>query len=184
MVNKPSTPAVRAAVAIINSTVNPALCHDAKNVTASRLAEVIERETSISALLEATKTIVENAGHLISAIGLDPFPAEVAALAEATTATQKVLDNITGVQHGMPEGHSAPSHLHAIPVRRTPQTSTLQGTKITRHYKDSRLWSLVRIQQPADCAPEHAPSQSRFGCRRRHRLGAGSKRRISPITII
>jgi hypothetical protein len=50
--NRPrSSIAMRAALAIINSTVNPALRHDASNVTAPRLAEVIERETQVSTLV-------------------------------------------------------------------------------------------------------------------------------------
>jgi hypothetical protein len=100
MTTKPSTPATRAALAIINSTVNPALRHDASNVTAPRLAEVIERETSISALLQATRTMVEKAGGLISAIGTDQFAPEVASLTRATTAAERILNNIMEAQHG------------------------------------------------------------------------------------
>ncbi len=58
MINMSTTPspaAVRAALAIINSTVNPALRHDAVNVNAPHLAQIIERETRLSLLIDALR---------------------------------------------------------------------------------------------------------------------------------
>jgi len=52
---KHSPMARRAALAIINSTVNPALRHKASKVTAPLLAEIIDRETAAPELLEAVK---------------------------------------------------------------------------------------------------------------------------------
>lgn len=49
------TQAMKAALAIINSAVNPALLHDAVNVNAKNLADIIERETSVSVMLEALR---------------------------------------------------------------------------------------------------------------------------------
>jgi hypothetical protein len=50
---KPGPTAIRAAVAIINSTVNPALRYQAVNANSRNLAEIIERETGVSALIAA-----------------------------------------------------------------------------------------------------------------------------------
>jgi hypothetical protein len=93
---------MRAAGAIINSTVNPAQRHDAINVTAPRLAEIIERETSLSTLMETTKTLMEKADGVISAIdlGTGNFEPEVAALSRATTEAEIILKAITEVRHG------------------------------------------------------------------------------------
>jgi hypothetical protein len=102
MVDKPSAPAIRAALAIINSTVNPAMRHDAVNVTAPHLARIIEEQTSIAELLKATKTVIEKSDGVISAIdgATDQFEPEVAALTKATSDAEKILNKITEAQHG------------------------------------------------------------------------------------
>jgi len=100
--SKPSAPATRAALAIINSTVNPAMRHDAVNVTAPHLARIIEEQTSIAELLQATMTLIEKSDGIISAIdgATDQFEPEVAALIKATSDAEKVLKSIMEVQHG------------------------------------------------------------------------------------
>jgi hypothetical protein len=102
MVNKPSAPAMRAAVAIINSTVNPAARHDAINVTAPHLARIIEEQTFIADLLKATRTLIERSDGVISAIdlGAGNVEPEVAALTRATSDAEKLLKHIMEVQHG------------------------------------------------------------------------------------
>jgi hypothetical protein len=50
----PGAVAIKAALAIVNSTVNPAHRHEAGNVTGRHLAEIIERETNVTGLIEAT----------------------------------------------------------------------------------------------------------------------------------
>lgn len=102
MVNKLSAPATRAALAIINSTVNPAMRHEAVNVTAPHLARIIEEQTSITELLKAAKTLIEKADGVISAVEgvTDQFEPEVAALSRATSDAEKVLKHITEAQHG------------------------------------------------------------------------------------
>jgi hypothetical protein len=102
MANKPSAPAMRAAVAIINSTVNPAQRHEAVNVTAPHLARIIEEQTSIGDLPRVTKTLMEKADGVISAIdgATGQFEPEVAALSSATSAAEKTLKAITEAQHG------------------------------------------------------------------------------------
>jgi hypothetical protein len=102
MVSKPSAPAMRAAVAIINSTVNPALRHDAVNVSAPHLALIIEEQTSIADLLKATETLIEKSDGIISAIdgATDQFEPEVAALTKATSDAEKVLKGIMEAGHG------------------------------------------------------------------------------------
>ena len=102
MADKPSAPAIRAALAIINSTVNPAMRHDAANVTAPHLARIIEEQTSIAELLQVTKTLIENSDGIIAAIdgATDQFAPEVASLTRASTAAERILNNIMEVQHG------------------------------------------------------------------------------------
>jgi hypothetical protein len=51
----PGPRSIKAARAIINSTIVPALRHDASNVTVRHLAEIIERETNVTGLLEAAR---------------------------------------------------------------------------------------------------------------------------------
>ena len=55
--SRPGPLSVKAALAIINSTVNPALRHEASNVTAHHLAEIIERGTNVTALLAALEHV-------------------------------------------------------------------------------------------------------------------------------
>ena len=100
--SKPSAPATRAALAIINSTVNPAMRHEAANVTAPHLARIIEEQTSMAELLQATKTLIEKSDGIISAIdgATDQFEPEVAALTKATSDAEKVLKSIMEAQHG------------------------------------------------------------------------------------
>jgi len=102
MPNKPSAPATRAALAIINSTVNPAMRHEAANVTAPHLARIIEEQTSMAELLQATKTLIEKSDGIISAIdgATDQFEPEVAALSKATSDAEKVLKSIMEAEHG------------------------------------------------------------------------------------
>ena len=97
----PSAPAMRAAVTIINSTVNPAMRHEAVNVTASHLARIIEEQTSISELLRTTKTLIEKSDGVISAIEgvTDQFEAEVAALTKATSDAEKIINKVMEAQH-------------------------------------------------------------------------------------
>ena len=102
MANKPSAPATRAALAIVNSTVNPAMRHEAANVTAPHLARIIEEQTSMAELLQVTKTLIEKSDGIISAIdgATDQFEPEVAALTKATSDAEKVLKSIMEAQHG------------------------------------------------------------------------------------
>jgi hypothetical protein len=102
MHKKPSPAAMRAAVAILNSTVTPAMRHEAVNVTAPHLARIIEEQTSIGDLLRATKTLMEKADDIISAIDgtTGQFEPEVAALSTATSAAEKVLNEIKEAKHG------------------------------------------------------------------------------------
>jgi hypothetical protein len=94
---------MRAAVAIIDSTVNPAQRHEAVNVTAPRLARIIEEQTSIAELLRATKTLIEKSDGIISAIDgtTGQVEPEASALCTATSAAEKVVRHIMEAQHGL-----------------------------------------------------------------------------------
>lgn len=81
------TPAIRAALAIINSTVNPALRHDAINVNARNLAEIIERETAVSELLEALITCANLLGDYEGKMDIEEGQAHDAAIKAITKAT-------------------------------------------------------------------------------------------------
>ena len=99
MHKKPSPAAMRAALAIIKSENLP---HAASMVKARGVAEIIDRETSLPALLEAMNTVIDKSDGLISAIdgGTDQFEPEVAALSTATSAAEKVVNQIKGAGHG------------------------------------------------------------------------------------
>lgn len=101
MHRKPSPAAIRAAAAILSSD-NPAVRVFANGPAVRQMAEIIERETSISALQQATKTLIENADGLIAAIDgtTGQFEPEVAALSTATSAAEKVLTEIKEAKHG------------------------------------------------------------------------------------
>jgi len=53
----PGAVSLKAALAIINSTANPASPLGTAHVTARRLAEIIERETNVTALLAALEHV-------------------------------------------------------------------------------------------------------------------------------
>ena len=65
----PGALSTKAALAIINSAANPAVRHETTNVTAQLLAEIIERETNVTALLHALNCYVDaqNAGQIRAA---------------------------------------------------------------------------------------------------------------------
>ena len=90
MHRKPSPASMRAAAAILSSD-NPAIRVSANGPAVRQMAEIIERETSISTLQQATKTLIDNADGLIAAIDgtTGQVEPEVAALiaGEAVEAT-------------------------------------------------------------------------------------------------
>lgn len=95
----PGPLARKAAIAIINSTVNPALRHEATNCNAANLAAIIERETAVSELLEALVLAERTLTATLSARGYTPgectdswapaVKAEVAALVPIRAAIAK-----------------------------------------------------------------------------------------------
>jgi len=101
MHKKPSPAAMRAAVAIVNRD-NPAVHLSANSPAVRQIAEFIERETSLSTLMETTKTLMEKADDIISAIDgtTGQFEPEVAALSTATSAAEKALNEMKEAKHG------------------------------------------------------------------------------------
>ena len=101
MHRKPSPAAMRAALAIINRD-NPAVRLSANSPAVRQIAEIIERETSLSTLMETTKTLIEKADDMIAAIDgtTGQFEPEVAALSTATSAAEKVLNEVKEAKHG------------------------------------------------------------------------------------
>jgi hypothetical protein len=99
MHKKPSPAAMRAALAIINSG-NPALSRS--NIGARGVAEIIDRETSLPELLEAMNTLIDKSDGLISAIDgtTGQFEPEVAGLSTATSAAEKIINQIKEAKHG------------------------------------------------------------------------------------
>lgn len=71
--------AKKAAMAIINSTANPALHIETKNVTGRNLATIIDRETCADDLLEALEALLPLASQEAAHLADDDMPEDAAA---------------------------------------------------------------------------------------------------------